>query len=372
MKALKIPIACDADKQFVRPTKAEKGRPYFCPACLCKVVFRSGTQKQPHFAHRASTSCSVETVIHKAAKSLIVQEVTKWKAGPTPAPIVRRKCGLCGCPMPHSLPDKVEGAVVEHRLPDGFIADVALLSGGVAIAVVEVRVHHAIEEEKATRLSVPFIEVEGKAIIESSASWTPIVDGFKPLVCQPCRKALKERGAPEPGTDDLAWFSAKVATIAERTGITLPAHPYVYAPFNCWKCHEEILVFLWPRRDQLWSRAQPPDPIPKTVRLRRTTVVKERYWANICPCCGSTQGDNYILLEPESPFWLDEEWPEPEHWDREAILHAIAGRVADLAREKARAISLQEQQRQEIGTPKHLTIPGAASVRRSNLRPRLM
>lgn len=132
--------------------------------------------KVAHFAHKRSDTCTQETILHKTAKLLIQQAVLAWKAGKSDSPVLQRTCPGCGHPIPQQLPGKVDTAILEHRLADGSIVDVALLVGGIAQAAIEIRVTHAVDEYKAHTLSVPFLELDGYAVIEDALTWKPITD----------------------------------------------------------------------------------------------------------------------------------------------------------------------------------------------------
>src|SRR5690606_23854946 len=144
---------------------------------------------------------------------------------------------------------------VEYRLVDGSIADVALLVGETAEAAVEIRATHAVDEAKADRLPVLFIEVDGFEIIENPAVWKPIIDNFRPLICRKCKSTY-------------LMFQAKMQRVAKANKIKLPAAYYRYGLCKCWKCKREIIVFAWPK-DGLHDESAPRvEPIPRTIRYR--------------------------------------------------------------------------------------------------------
>lgn len=101
-----------------------------------------------------SETCNQETILHKTAKQFIVDVISDWKSGKTDAPVLKRTCKICQQSKDQSLPDKVECAILEHRMPDGFIVDVALIIENEPAAAIEIRVSHAVDENKAKLLSV--------------------------------------------------------------------------------------------------------------------------------------------------------------------------------------------------------------------------
>lgn len=83
-----------------------------------------------------------------------------------------------------ALPDKVDRAILEYRMPEGSIVDIALMVANEAAAAIEIRVTHAVDENKAKSLSVPFIELDGQAVIENPTIFQPIRDHFLPFFLQ--------------------------------------------------------------------------------------------------------------------------------------------------------------------------------------------
>jgi len=162
---LLIPFALDEKNRLYSPQDAQKGKSYFCPSCRKPVLLRRGDIKAAHFAHKADAACSQETVVHETAKLLIQKTIRDWKSGYSGAPIVRRECSVCFSTADQPLPEKVEDAVLEHRLPNGLIADVALVTDNTVQAVIEIRVTHAVDADKASRLQTPFIELDGNEVL---------------------------------------------------------------------------------------------------------------------------------------------------------------------------------------------------------------
>ena len=287
---LRVPFAFDDEERLHAPQTAEKGKPYFCPACQDTVILRKGEIKTAHFAHKASENCNQETILHKTAKQLIVDAISDWKSDKTDAPVLKRTCEICRQSKDQLLPDKVEGAMLEYRMADGFVVDVALMVENEPAAAIEIRVSHAVDENKAKLLSVPFIELEGQKVIENPTVFEPILDRFLSFTCGACKQAK-------------AQFQIKVKEIAKQTGIELPNRYYRYGFCECWKCKREIIVFAWPKTSQ-WDRSAPKmEPIPRTIQYRYSNTVGGKYWVNTCPRCKSIQGDWHLFSEPDGPFF---------------------------------------------------------------------
>jgi hypothetical protein len=289
-ESVRIPYALDAEGRLVSIQEAGRNLPYFCPLCKNPVIVRKGEIRIHHFSHKVSDVCTQETVIHKLAKLRIQQAVLAWKKDPSiSAPKIIRKCLYCQKLHLQSIPNKVDRADLEVLLSDGSIADVALMVNDQPAAVIEVRVTHAVDEEKALSLPVSFIEVDGIEVVKDPFQLNPIVDNFKPYVCRECNKVLEA-------------FMRRAKIIAEKTHLQLPESYYRYGISRCWKCKEKILVFSWPNH----FPGEPDEPLikpkPYTIKYRYSKTAETKYWINTCPFCDNSQGDHFLYNESLEPF----------------------------------------------------------------------
>ena len=285
---LRVPFAFDDEKKLYDPEAAEKGKRYFCPACQDTVILRKGEIKTAHFAHKVSEICNQETILHKTAKQLIVDVISDWKSGKIDAPVLKRTCEICRQPKDQPLPDKVECAMLEYRMSDGFIVDVALMVENKPAAAIEIRVNHAVDENKAKLLSIPFIELEGQKVVENPTIFEPIWDRFQPLTCTTCKQAKVQ-------------YLVKVNEVAEQTGVELPDRYYRYGLYECRRCKREIIVFAWHKISK--GAAPNGKPIPRMIQRRYFNSAGCNYWVNICPYCESFWGDWILFSESDGPFF---------------------------------------------------------------------
>lgn len=290
MPELHVPFAVDDNNLLCSPVTAEQSRNYFCPACREPVILKQGGIAPAHFVHKAGDTCNQETVIHQTAKLLVQKAVHEWKLGKNGSPTLHRTCQSCDVSISQPLPEKVDSAVLEYGLPDGSVVDVALLVKETAQAAIEIKVGHGVGKIKASKPSVPFVELDGYEIITNSAVWKPVTDNFKPVACDECKLVY-------------SGFQARVRRVAKATNIELPTTYYRYGLTGCWKCKQEILVFAWPKNDE-WSDSAPKvEPFPRTIQYRFSKTVGYKYWANTCPYCQSIQGDFFLHQEPAGPFF---------------------------------------------------------------------
>lgn len=288
MKKLRIPLALDESSRIVDPDAANKDTAYYCPSCGDSLVLRKGQVKKPHFSHKVSDSCSQETVIHKLAKFLIIQNIKDWKVGQGDVPLMKRKCPDCGEEHVQEFPDKVDSAVDEVRLESGYVADVGIYSNQKIVAAIEIKVYHQVSDVKKTNIGIPFIELLGEQVIENPAEWNPVIDMFKPFKCSKCDQALKK-------------YNEKLVQISVQTKVAIPGTFYRTAYCDCWKCSREILLFMWPNDDSLHSYDLPLNvPRPRTIQFRYSKTAGTKYWANTCPYCKNIQGDFFLYSEPDS------------------------------------------------------------------------
>lgn len=102
----------------------------------------------------------------------------------------------------------------------------------------------------------------------------------------------------------ISDFTDLVNKTSKEVGLKLPDNfGYRYAPYSCWKCDKEIVIFKWCHSHIEGEIETPPEPIPKTIQKRHTAMADEAYWANVCHYCDSVQGDFFLSNEPDSPFF---------------------------------------------------------------------
>lgn len=288
--SLAIPLGLAPDGTLVLPWTADPAVAYVCPGCGAPLRLRRSKVRRTHFAHRRGEGCATESILHRAAKALVVRVVEEWKAGTGGRPCIDRPCPVWSCDggVVQDLPDDITHARAEVRLPDGSVADVVLYRGEEPACVVEILATHAVDEEKARRLALPWVELDAEDLLERPWWWVATQDGLKPAACPRCQTRAAERRG------EVDEVRERARTAAERTGQTLPpSPPYEAAPHLCWRCGQEMVVFLWPGGGG-HSAKKPPSPRPATVRLCATEGYGAEYWANCCPGCGAVQGDWHL------------------------------------------------------------------------------
>lgn len=290
--SFRIPAARSADGRLVAPAEARRGAAYRCPECDDAVVLHAGTRKRRHFHHR-SAQCTGETVTHRAAKALVAQAVEDWLAGGAPV-VLDRRCAAEGCTSRtrQHVPKKVTGVAMERALPSGHVADVVLLARGVdlPVCVIEIRVTHAVDADKALAIGVPWIEVDGAQVC---------ADGGRVLVAQRdklvpwlCAEHRDMRGKGARAERELRrTVAARVRALpfglAEFPGYR------VAGPARCVRGHD-TLALAWEGRDTPWPR--PPCVIAvhgdrdavwcAAAGRARSVLPWRRRYVSVCTVCG--------------------------------------------------------------------------------------
>jgi hypothetical protein len=248
-----VPAALAPDGRLLRPAEATPGT-YACPGCGARIVLRAGPVKVRHFAHGPG-SCSTETALHAAAKRALVQVVQEW-AGGGPAPVVRRTCAGCERSWDAAVP-AAQTAVPEHRLEGGLRPDVALLAGTAVVLALEVRVRHAVDEAKAARMPVPFLELDAHDVLAAPRVWQPIAELPRPDACPACI-ARRDRDARE------------LRRLAAELGVDTEAHPGWEAGLDaCAACGKETIRFT---RGKGTAAGPTRGRAPPGVRIARVKV----------------------------------------------------------------------------------------------------
>ena len=316
MKTFKVPFGLSTDQSLIAAESAIKGIIYFCPSCGEQLTFRSGEFKAKHFAHRADTTCSSETVLHAIAKRRIQQVVLDWLAGGA-APVLVRKCLWgpllenyeCQNTVLQPLPrERVTEVVLEQALPDLRKPDVLLLLNGTPVLAIEVLVTHKVDAKKAHDLgALSWIELDAAAVLETPHTWSPLQMNLTGRsACASCRL--------------LQMKNMEVARLALRR-FQLPwPTGYAVGVAECYHCHSDIPIYEWINWDlldafeepsstgehfDLWldRKYPPPEPRPLTVQFRYSKALGERHWVNVCPACKWIQG-NYSV-RPDWVCWRD-------------------------------------------------------------------
>lgn len=286
-----VPVAFSGDGSLVRPSEAQDGQRYRCPGCGAEVVLRRGELRRAHFAHRGGAGCSSESTLHRAAKHQVLRVIEEWKDGVGPRPCVSRPCPRYTCEggIVQDVPDDVTHAAAEVRLDDGSIADIVLFRGRTPAVAIEILATHRVGHEKASRMTVPWMELLAEEVLDRPYWWVAVQDGLQPFACPTCTRR------DETDARALREIQDRSLPIAERLGLSLPpSPPYNYVGHCCWRCRSEMVAFQWPGGGAHGAR-RPPAPIPSSVQLRATDGGD--YWANCCPSCSAVQGDYYLARD---------------------------------------------------------------------------
>ncbi len=169
-------IAFDENKNIVFVENALKGKNYFCPECNGRFVYKNSGKtgpgtKRPHFAHQSDVSnCSPETILHASFKikaaELLSERIAKGENFP-----IEWTCPQCNGKYPYNILFMAKKVQVEHDLKE-CRPDIALLDAdGNAIAVIEVVVSHAPEEN-----TLKYYHENGIVLVQYNVKETDLLD----------------------------------------------------------------------------------------------------------------------------------------------------------------------------------------------------
>lgn len=293
---LRTPYGIGLDGRPVHASEAVRGQPYYCPSCNSLLTLKAGEVLVKHFAHQVDTSCTGETIAHQTAKLLLAKVIREQIDSPQTAKkiLLLGRCDCCREPHHTYLGSAIfSGVSVEEPIGE-FVCDVVAYRDGKPSLAIEVVATHKVTQQKAEKLSIPWVEVGANAIIENPYRWAPVASRLKPVLCVACRPKLKR----------LADVAAKHGQPLERyAGYRDPNRAtYLAAIRKCWKCQEEMISYWW--QGVPFCETDPPEPKPPSIQFRWSKAYGGKYWANCCPGCGQIDGDNYLFLnlEGSSPF----------------------------------------------------------------------
>ena len=305
-----IPFALNSENRLVAPEDAAKGTAYFCPECHNPLTFRKCTKRRSHFAHRAKSKCSRESVIHVIGKLLVQRAFDDWWGGIAPQPMIQHKCKQCQSDRTSEFARGVNKHAYEYTFQSGYRADVALLLDDEPRFAVEVWYKSRVKDKKALDYGIEFAEVRPDDLMECNFLWKPINQAWQDRICDTCLEKnrvaeeqqkvrheyerrekehaeihyrdIKARvragkfrtnshGKPEIVIGDEStgrtyevddfWedklideYKDEARDIATRMGISLPTEFFRYKIDQCWHCEQTILLFKWPGKTKWGDR----------------------------------------------------------------------------------------------------------------------
>lgn len=301
LDGFKVPYGLGPDNRLIAPADAEKAAHYACPSCNSSLVFRRGGRVRAHFAHKATATCTGETVLHKIAK-LLVRDALLEAARGSRSPTLEYECPHCRLSSVTQIPTRRAGIVeVEAPLTQGRIIDVLLKENGVPTFAVEILATHAVDEQKALDLDIPWVELRAIDVVKEPMRWKAVQAKLKCDRCKRCRI-------------ETAVTSEIVARICRRWSIQISA-PYTAKPARCWKCDTALLYLSW--GDESNQPSNSPEPRPNVLQWRYSRTVRHHYWGSTCPSCHALQGDFYEF-DATSTFYYDVIAPEVDRRMTEA------------------------------------------------------
>ncbi|MFC5271368.1 competence protein CoiA family protein [Adhaeribacter terreus] len=270
---------------------AIKEEQYHCIECDSQLILKEGKIRQKHFSHIPYQNCNGETILHKTAKRLIYDVITKNRKNECS---INLKIHCDNCDKLHifnikkgSFSDAMEEARVEN-----FVCDVVGYRNGTPSLGIEIFQTHKVNDKKKEDLQLPWIELKATDVISNPYEWIPTQHRLSRNLCSLCK--IESNRIKELCTK---WnIDHKIYSTINKINHS----KYLASTINCWKCKHEIPVFWW--KGVPFAKEAPPQPSPWTIKNIFSKAFGGKYFANTCPNCNSVQGDNFIFLNSNSPF----------------------------------------------------------------------
>ena len=176
----KFPLGALLNGEYCLPCNAEKGLDYICPGCKAPVILRRGEIKAPHFAHKpGERRCEFydhpgEGEIHKMTKHIIADLLRKRKIKK-----IQRLCPMKYLCLSHDLGrfdeqvkyEEGDEVIVEYRVSDKCIVDVAVINNGKLKYIFEVYNTHKTTRETPE----PWFEIDANKFLKDTDNGTKII-----------------------------------------------------------------------------------------------------------------------------------------------------------------------------------------------------
>jgi hypothetical protein len=190
--------AVDAETgNHIYPAVGQKGRNYKCPECKKLVIFKHGSIKVKHFAHKANSNCTFyehpnESQIHREAKKQMCALLNN-KGNLT----IQRHCLICPTMKEYKFSEfytETSLGKEEHRFDynnSNYSADVALLDNGNILLIIEI---HETNRTNEDRRPEPWVEVEAIDVINRINGTNNINCIRRRTICDSCvQKQIEQK-----------------------------------------------------------------------------------------------------------------------------------------------------------------------------------
>lgn len=234
----KFPLGALLDDTYVLPCNAEKGVGYTCPGCNESVIIRKGTIKMHHFAHRPDSKCTFynhpgEGEVHKMTKYIIADLLKKRKI----EKMRRSKCSACStCCNDRLIYQDGDEVLVEHRVNDSCIVDIAIVNNGKCKYIFEICDTHKTTRETPE----PWFEIDAKKFLKDTHNGMDIQTMDRADILQ----ELYDRGVSIKGTCNEVRLRLKNCRTLDENKIVRCMRKGV-----CRNCKERMSRFTAKDRD---------------------------------------------------------------------------------------------------------------------------
>ena len=348
----------------------------FCLDCAKPLIAHKGQIKAAHFQHAATTDCLGESVLHKAAKQILVDACTNGLSLDTSesrgelmreditGQIYRRDWCVAAQRMP------INSVSVEARLADDLYADAVVHVNGAHALAVEIYVTNQKDEETETKyreLAHDALEID-----LSSERWDIGPELLQQRVLEDAPRRWLYSNAASAARDEVdvellaeihranekfdARFDGAITHICDTNLLTSPKFPwptlsgmaYIKRPLQhgqYYERHEPVEVKQRPRFSHLnndWKRAEASCSCSGKVN-GRTKACIEFVVATPSGMHSAWTGPTLIVpidvenLDPNFVSTLEPYWVGIEKWEAKLLEKAEEKRDAKIVAERTHA-----------------------------------
>lgn len=272
-------IAETSTGQLIKAIDADKEHAYVCPGCKQPLVFRKGSQKRPHFAHKVlSKNCMAETALHYGFKTLLYEKIKKYLDLDL-ALGIEWTCSHCRELHTGNLLKKAVEVRLEYNLGT-CQPDLALLDcNGHIIAVIEVVVTHSPEEK-----TLDYYQQNQIPVVIYSLKSDRDIDRIDLVTL-------------DPDSIDLCTNPKCL-----RCGEHLWKKHLSIIDAKCWNCGVPMKVAtvdteLGELSDFSSSDIELANQNGCFLKLQYSSVVRKKYVANTCRKCSRFIGSHYLFRD---------------------------------------------------------------------------
>jgi|GEM_PF-5497663 len=295
------------DSKAVHIEHARRKRDYYCPECLDPMIAKLGEFNQPHFAHKArekgtgsgsgngrNGSCTGEGNRHFRVKDLLYRMLLKLPR--------------------HEY--KMKPKITIEKESEGYIPDITVTFGNEYNLAIEIVDSNPPSDAKREHWGDRLLEIPvggwSKSVISDqlalSARLVPFIAGFEPFIRNLSNQLVFKTTFSEQLNSETELLLDQVhehlnevkenrrkklesrKPAFNQGSRIVPEYGVGYVKeYECYKCHETILVYSGPEPDGEETSVHDILRFGVCYAHRYVRTSESFAWMNICPYCDASQ-----------------------------------------------------------------------------------